>query len=181
MVRALTLPLALDRTAVSPFSAQVAGQIRDRILAGTLPVGARLPSSRSLAADLGVSRAGTEQAFDQLAAEGWTEGRHGSGTFVAAGALPRPPHRAGGGPEPEPRLLPLDTGTPWVDPRHRAAWRRAWRDVSAAPAPASYDDPAGLHDLRVELAAQLARTRGLLCDPDEILVTTGTIGGLSQL
>jgi GntR family transcriptional regulator/MocR family aminotransferase len=75
----------------------------------------------------------------------------------------------------------LDTGTPWVDPRHRAAWRRAWRDVSAATAPPSYDDPAGLRDLRVELATHLARTRGLRCDPDEILVTTGTIGALSQL
>ena len=86
--------------------------------------------------------------------------------------MPRRPSRA---------LLRLDTGTPWIDPRHRAAWRRAWRDVSAAPAPPSYDDPAGLRDLRAELAAHLARTRGLLCDPDEILVTTGTIGGLNQL
>ena len=51
------------------------------------PGRARLPSTRALARDLGVSRAVTEQAYDQLAAEGWIEGRHGSGTFVAAGAV----------------------------------------------------------------------------------------------
>jgi GntR family transcriptional regulator/MocR family aminotransferase len=78
-------------------------------------------------------------------------------------------------------LLRLDTGTPWIDPRHRAAWRRAWRDVSSAEPPAGYDDPAGLLDLRTELADHLARTRGLVCDPDEVLVTTGTIGGLTQV
>ena len=95
MARPLALPLVLDRAAGPPLSSQVAGQIRDGIVAGTLPVGARLPSTRSLAADLGVSRAVTEQAFDQLTAEGWTEGRHGSGTFVAAGAAHPPASPAG--------------------------------------------------------------------------------------
>jgi GntR family transcriptional regulator/MocR family aminotransferase len=75
----------------------------------------------------------------------------------------------------------LDTGTPWIDPRHRAAWRRAWREVSAATPPPAYGDPAGLRTLRVELAAHLARTRGLVCEADEILVTSGTIGGLGQV
>ncbi len=181
MPRPLTLALDLDRAADTSLSGQVAGQIRDRVLAGMLPVAGRLPSTRALARDLGVSRAVTEQAYDQLAAEGWIEGRHGSGTFVAAGALPRRRHRPVHPQPAEPALVRLDTGTPWIDPRHQAAWRRAWRDVSAAPAPASYDDPAGLRDLRTELSTHLGRTRGLLCDPDEILVTTGTIGGLNQL
>jgi len=181
MPRPLALALGLDRAADTSLSGQVAGQIRDRVLAGLLPVAGRLPSTRALARDLGVSRAVTEQAYDQLAAEGWIEGRQGSGTFVAAGAVPRPRHRPARTHQPEPALLRLDTGTPWIDPRHRAAWRRAWRDVSAAPPPPSYDDPAGVRDLRVELSTHLARTRGLLCDPDEILVTTGTIGGLNQL
>jgi GntR family transcriptional regulator/MocR family aminotransferase len=181
MARPLALALVVDRAAAPPLSSQVAGQIREGVLAGTLPVGARLPSTRALARDLEVSRAVTEQAFDQLAAEGWIEGRHGSGTFVSAGATTRPRQRPPRVPAPEPGLVRLDTGTPWIDPRHRAAWRRAWRDVSAAPAPPSYDDPAGLGDLRVELATHLARTRGLQCDPDEILVTTGTIGGLNQV
>src|SRR5580765_656541 len=109
MARPLALPLVLDRAADPSLSSQVTGQIRDGIVAGTLPVGARLPSTRSLAVDLGVSRAVTEQAFDQLTAEGWTEGRHGSGTFVAAGALTRPRHRPLRAQEPESPLLHLDT------------------------------------------------------------------------
>jgi GntR family transcriptional regulator/MocR family aminotransferase len=181
MTHPIAVPLVVDRTADAPLSSQVAGQIRDGVLTGALPVGARLPSTRALAADLGVSRAVTEQAFDQLAAEGWVESRHGSGTFVAGGALARPAHRPPPARPPAPALLRLDTGTPWIDPRHRAAWRRAWRDVSAAPAPPAYDDPAGLRDLRLELSGHLARTRGLRCDPDEILLTSGTIGGLTQV
>ncbi len=97
------------------------------------------------------------------------------------GAVTRPRHRARPARPHDSALLRLDTGTPWIDPRHRAAWRRAWRDVSADTAPAAYDDPAGLASLRIELATHLGRTRGLVCDPDEILVTNGTIGGLTQV
>jgi GntR family transcriptional regulator/MocR family aminotransferase len=122
-----------------------------------------------------------EQAYDQLTAEGWLDARHGSGTYVAASAAARPRQRRPRTPTPAVAPLRLDTGTPWIDPRHRAAWRRAWREVSAAPPPPAYDDPAGLRDLRVELAAHLERTRGLACHPDEILVTSGTIGGFQQV
>jgi GntR family transcriptional regulator / MocR family aminotransferase len=181
MSRSLAVPLVLDRSAAAPLSSQVAGQIRDALVGGALPVGARLPSTRALAAELGISRSVTEQAFDQLAAEGWLESRRGSGTFVAAGTMAPVRHRPGPAPRHDSGLLRLDTGTPWIDPRHRSAWRRAWRDVSAATPPPAYDDPAGLRTLRIELAAHLARTRGLVCEPDEILVTTGTIGGLGQV
>ncbi len=181
MARTLAVPLTLDRAERTPLGSQIADQIRDGVIGGRLPVGGRLPSTRALAADLGVSRSVTEKAFDQLAAEGWLEARHGSGTYVAAGAVTRSRRRAPRARPQESPLLRLDTGTPWIDPRHRAAWRRAWRDVSADTAPAAYDDPAGLASLRAELATHLARTRGLTCDPDEILVTTGTIGGLDQV
>ena len=181
MSRSPAVALVLDRAAAAPLGTQVAAQIRDALVGGVLPVGARLPSTRALATDLGVSRSVTEQAFDQLAAEGWLETRRGSGTFVAAGAVSPARHRPATPPRPDSGLLRLDTGTPWIDPRHRAAWRRAWRDVSAATPPPAYDDPAGLLALRVELAAHLGRTRGLVCEPDEILVTTGTIGGLGQV
>lgn len=181
MPRTSPVPVALDRGSGVPLARQLATAVRDQVVAGTLPVGARLPSTRALATDLAVSRSVTEQAYDQLTAEGWLEGRRGSGTYVAAGAAPRrrhrasPPRRHGSG------LLRLDTGTPWIDTRHRPAWRRAWRDVSFATPPAAYDDPAGLPELRAELAEHLARTRGLTCGADEILLTNGTIGGLTQV
>ena len=176
-----TLPVVLDRTTPGPLGVQLSGAIRELILAGTLARGDRLPSSRALAADLGVSRSVTEHAYEQLLAEGWLEARRGSGTYVAAGggattASPSRPSRP-----PAPDLVRLDAGTPWIDPRHAAGWRRAWREVSTARPPRGYDDPRGLPDLRIALADRIGRTRGLRVDPDEVVVTGGTTDGLRHL
>lgn len=178
----VTLAVALDRADPRPLGTQLADEVRRQVTDGRLSAGDRLPSSRALARDLGVARAVTEQAYGQLVAEGWLEGRHGSGTFVSAGAPlarraagRRTARAAGAG------LVRLDAGTPYVDPRHAASWRRAWRDVATARPPQGYDDPRGLPELRAELAARLGRTRGLDCDPDEVLVTAGTTDGLRHL
>ncbi|TQL69583.1 GntR family transcriptional regulator/MocR family aminotransferase [Nocardioides albertanoniae] len=182
------LPVTLDRTCGDPLPAQLASQIRTLVLSGTLSTGDRLPSTRALAADLGVSRAVTEHAYDQLSAEGWLEARRGSGTFVtttgATGARPQKvtarPARAT--PRHPGRALPhLDTGTPFFDPRLEPGWRRAWREVSATTPPRGYDDPRGLPELREALAARLGRTRGLEVRPDEIIVTAGTTDGLRAI
>ncbi|MFJ9388244.1 PLP-dependent aminotransferase family protein [Nocardioides sp. NPDC101246] len=190
------LPVTLDRICGEPLPAQLAGQVRTLVLSGTLGTGDRLPSSRALAADLGVSRAVTEQAYDQLTAEGWLEARRGSGTYVATthprGVTPRPTRVTSGptGVTPRPTGATsrqtgassrLDTGTPFFDPRLEPGWRRAWREVSAAAPPRGYDDPRGLLELREALAARLGRTRGLDLHPDEIIVTAGTTDGLRAL
>ncbi|MBB3090254.1 GntR family transcriptional regulator/MocR family aminotransferase [Nocardioides albus] len=190
--------MTLDRTSSEPLPAQLAEQVRSLVLSGTLRTGDRVPSSRALATDLGVSRAVIEQAYDQLAAEGWLEARRGSGTYVtttrAAAAAPqvttRPTRVTSRAtrvtsratpvtPRRFPRSLPrLDTGTPFFDPRLEPGWRRAWREVSVAAPPRGYDDPLGLPELREALAARLGRTRGMDLHPDEIIVTAGTTDGL---
>lgn len=178
----MELALALDRADPRPLGTQLADQVRRQVTDGRLVAGDRLPSSRALARDLGVARAVTEQAFGQLVAEGWLEGRHGSGTFVSAGApLDRRVTRRRTPRAAEAGLVRLDAGTPYVDPRHAALWRRAWRDVASARPPQGYDDPRGLPELRLELAARLGRVRGLDCDPDEVLVSAGTTDGLRHL
>ncbi len=176
-----TLPLTLDRDSPGPLGVQLSGRIRALVHDGTLSRGDRLPSSRALARDLGVSRAVSEQAYDQLVAEGWLETRHGAGTFVATDGAVRHdvPHRTRSAPPVE--LVRLDAGTPWIDPRHAAGWRRAWREVSTARPPRGYDDPRGLPELREALADRLARTRGLAVDPDEVVLTNGTTDGLRHL
>ena len=176
-----TLPLRLDRNQSQPLPVQLSGAIRTLVIEGALAKGSRLPSIRALALDLGVARSVVEQAYDQLLAEAWLEARRGSGTYVASGkGMPgyeRPPRTR----PTELRLVRLDAGTPWIDPRHLSGWRRAWREVSAATPPRGYEDPRGIPELRAALAERLARTRGLILDPDELLITSGTTDGLRHL
>ncbi|PFG41707.1 GntR family transcriptional regulator/MocR family aminotransferase [Isoptericola jiangsuensis] len=207
----MPLPVHLDRRSADPLSAQLARQVRELLVGGTLRTGDRLPSTRALAAELAVSRSVTEQAYDQLLAEGWLETRRGAGTFVAphllaahgadagpAGRGRRATVRTAGSPPSTARtdttagrarrpggdpatLVPLSAGEPWVDPRHSAVWRRAWREVSAATPPRGYGDPAGLPELRAALADRLATTRGLVVDADDVLVTAGSTAGLREV
>ncbi len=79
-------PVLLDRADGEPLTAQLSSQLREAVRSGRIGAGDRLPSTRALAASLGVSRTVVTDAYTQLYAEGWIEGRHGSGTFVAAGA-----------------------------------------------------------------------------------------------
>lgn len=176
-----TLPVVLERDGAVPLGVQLSTQIRERILDESLPEGHRLPSSRALAAELGTSRSVVEQAYSQLVAEGWLRGRHGSGTFVASRGLRRAASRRAAEPAAARPLVTLDAGTPFIDPRHAAGWRRAWREVSTATPPRGYDDSRGLPELRRLLAERLARTRGLACEPEQVVITSGTTDGLRHL
>ena len=82
----MDLPLDANRAGADPLTAQIVGQLRTAMTGGQLGAGERLPSTRALAATLGVSRTVVTGAYAQLFAEGWIEGRHGSGTYVADGA-----------------------------------------------------------------------------------------------
>jgi GntR family transcriptional regulator / MocR family aminotransferase len=184
------VPVQVERRSPVPLPAQLAVGVRDLVVTGVLAPGSRLPSTRALARELRVSRGVVEQAFDQLTAEGWLVGRQGSGTFVAAGAAtrhrvdPARSQRARPGKADGPGSLDdvvLDTGTPWIDPRHDAGWRRAWRDVAARAPSRRYPDPAGLPELRAAVAERLGRHRGLTCSPEEILIVAGTTHGFGLL
>ena len=91
----------LDRASRTPLSRQIYMQVRSAVLSGALSAGTRVPSSRAMASRLGVARASVVAAYEQLLAEGYVEGRHGSGTFISddvAGLATRrrAPRRAGG-------------------------------------------------------------------------------------
>src|SRR5215468_7702870 len=79
-----SLAIALDRTSRQPLYRQIYQQLREIILSGRLAAGALLPSTRTLTRELEVSRTTLELAFDQLHADGYIEGRVGSGTYVAS-------------------------------------------------------------------------------------------------
>jgi GntR family transcriptional regulator / MocR family aminotransferase len=80
------VPIAAERDGRAPLTAQITAQLRAALAAGQFVAGERLPSTRALAVSLGVSRTVVTTVYAQLFAEGWLEGRHGSGTYVAAGA-----------------------------------------------------------------------------------------------
>jgi GntR family transcriptional regulator/MocR family aminotransferase len=173
-------------------------RLRQGILAGTLPVGARLPPTRALAEELGVARQTVVLAYERLASEGYVRARTGSGTFVAAElpdaapdpAVPPPtaasslslrgqrlaavpasaaPREAGVG-------TLLAGGLPAPDLFPKEAWARCAARVlkSMSSELTGYPPPQGLMELRTQIAAHLAATRGLLADPANIVVTAGT-------
>jgi GntR family transcriptional regulator / MocR family aminotransferase len=161
--------------------------LRGAIRSGRLPAGTRLPSTRSLAADLHLARGTVTDAYDQLAAEGWLVATPGSGTRVASAPV--------GEANSAPRALPVEqerTETARHDfrpgrgdvshfPRRQwlAALRRALRAVDDAVF--DYGDPRGQSGLRNALAAYIGRARGLVVDPDQIVVCGGWVQGFALI
>ncbi|CAM5656982.1 MocR-like pyridoxine biosynthesis transcription factor PdxR [Streptomyces griseomycini] len=158
--------------------------LREAVRTGRLAPGTRLPSSRSLAGDLGIARNTVADAYADLVAEGWLTARQGSGTRVADRAVPRPPARPAS-PRRAPGRLPYDLvpGTPDLASFPRAAWLKATRRaLAAAPNDAlGYGDPRGRPELRTALAGYLARVRGVRADPERLVVCSGFAHGLHLL
>jgi len=162
---------------------QLEDALRGAIQAGRLQPGTRLPSSRSLAADLGVARNTVADAYGLLAAEGWLVAGHGSGTWVAERVHTEqatPP--AGPGPAAAPRYS-LESGAGDLTMFPRTAWlAAARRALAATPAEAlGYADPAGRVELRVALADYLARARGVRAAADRIVICSGFTQALGLL
>ncbi|MEU4349886.1 PLP-dependent aminotransferase family protein [Streptomyces sp. NPDC023838] len=158
--------------------------LREAVRGGRLAPGARLPSSRTLAADLGVARNTVADAYAELVAEGWLTARQGSGTRVAQRAAPRRPQPAG--PRGSARRKPaysLIAGSPDLASFPRAEWLKASRRaLTAAPHEAfGYGDPRGRIELRTVLADYLARARGVYAEPERIVVCAGFVHGLTLL
>ncbi|MEU6931744.1 PLP-dependent aminotransferase family protein [Streptomyces sp. NPDC046374] len=158
--------------------------LREAVRSGRLEAGVRLPSSRSLAADLGVARNTVADAYAELVAEGWLTARQGSGTRVARRSVPRrPAHPRIGTPPHSPPGTPtynLSPGTPDLASFPRADWLKATRKaLMAAPNEAfGYGDPRGRIELRTVLAEYLARARGVYARPERIVVCSGFVHGL---
>src|SRR4051812_33564885 len=181
---AITGPeLLLDLAPDGPLRERLEVALRGAVREGRLRPGDRLPATRSLAAELGCSRWVVVEAYDQLAAEGWVEGRAGSGTRVRA-------RTAEAGPAPEPMREPapppayhFGLGLPDLVAFPRTAWLRALqRSVRTAPAAElGHVDPAGVPALRSELAAYLARVRGVSTAARDVVVTHGFTHGLGLL
>jgi GntR family transcriptional regulator/MocR family aminotransferase len=197
------LALSLDPRSATPLHRQLYDEIRAAVLTGRLSAGARLPSTRALAADLDISRNTVAGAFDQLLAEGYIEGRPGAGTFVAK-ELPDQLLRVT--PSPTPKHSPAPAaqlsergrmlaatpvapaarggasacafrpGIPNLDAFPRELWARiAARQYRQSRFDLfSYGNPAGHPPLRRAIAEYLRAARGVNCSWEQVIVTSGS-------
>ncbi|HEY2161897.1 MAG TPA: PLP-dependent aminotransferase family protein [Solirubrobacteraceae bacterium] len=176
------LLLALDRTAGRSLHEQLETALRDRIRSGRLTPDSRVPSSRALAATLGLSRGVVLEAYSQLIAEGYLVASQGAPTRV--GSMPsieRPPVPASSL-EREYRYR-FDPGLPDLNAFPRERWARSLR-AALREAPFSalgHGDTRGAPQLRNELMAYLGRVRGAAPEPEHTLITTGARAGLGVL
>lgn len=175
-----------------PLQQRLFDRLRGAILSGAIRPGDRLPSTRTLSRDLGVSRNTVVAAVDRLTAEGYLEARVGSGTFVsrslpeeamapAVRLAPTPrPVRPVTVPAAGAELLPFRPGVPAIDQFEVETWRKLlakrWRD--AAGLLLGGDTSGGWLPLRRILAAHLQTSRGLDCDAEQILVLPGRTAAL---
>ncbi|WIX83699.1 PLP-dependent aminotransferase family protein [Amycolatopsis carbonis] len=167
-----------------PRRVQLESALREAVRSGRLAVGQRLPASRVLAEDLGISRRLVVEVYTQLSAEGYLVSRPGSGTCVSDLSLPPTTEvpDALRSAEVVPRW-DMRPGIPTLSAFPRRLWRRAWTTALAAAADSDldYPDPAGHPRLRHVLADYLGRVRGVDADPHRLLICAGFTQGLHLL
>jgi GntR family transcriptional regulator/MocR family aminotransferase len=196
----MQLLILLDNTRRETLTEQLVGQIREAIRKGRIARGARLPSSRNLADQLGISRNTVVRAYENLILESYVEARPASGVFVAA----EPPPLAAAAASISPSrlsaaqpLAPIDLELKrFVGGKERRMmvdfsldqtsaamfplkmWRRLAQDHLSRGAASSLSlptDPAGLSELRAAIAHCESAARGFMVDPAQIIVTSGRI------
>jgi GntR family transcriptional regulator/MocR family aminotransferase len=173
----LELLLSVTRDTGATLGAQVEDQLRCAIRDGAVKPGARVPSTRDLARQLGVSRRVVVDAYGQLAAEGYLSLRQGARPRVSGAVSHAAAPTAERVPEVGPAAPRFDfrPSVPDVSTVPRAAWLRALREALATlpDADLQYGDPAGVELLRAALSDYLGRVRGVVADPARVVVTTG--------
>ena len=192
--------LRLDASIALPKFRQVQDQLRMAILKGHLRAGTRLPASRILAEELGLSRQTLVRVLDNLKAEGYLEARQGAGTFVSVALplqsakhrfTPTPRDAAETAPQRLSRIgelsrrMSADIGQmedrpflpnrPALDRFPFAVWRKCWNSVTRGGKAVAmgYGDVAGELVLRQRIAEYLALHRRDPCDPEQIVITPG--------
>ncbi|MGI9641633.1 MAG: PLP-dependent aminotransferase family protein, partial [Acidimicrobiia bacterium] len=190
------MDLFLDPTMRGAKTSALFDQLRDAIVSGRLASGDRLPPTRDIATQLGVSRNTVTTVYGRLAAEGYIEGRAGAGSYVSAGVSvgthPRPQPAAlepvtnatastvewslGGFEESTP-AFDLRTGRPDPALFPLMEWRRCMTTALQA-APGGYGNPAGIPALRRAIAHWVGRSRAVEATADQVIITAGAQQGI---
>lgn len=174
----------LDRTSDVSMTMQLYSGIRDMILNGQLKAGEKLPASRLLAKELGVSRNVIAYAYEQLMAEGYIYGRGGSGTFVGENlhlekkiALANIDDRQIRDEKKKKPVLDLSGGIPDIELFPVKKWNECYKSVCNCPGRKVFDYPeiGGEEELKDEVRDYLLRSRGITCKSENIFITNGSI------
>jgi GntR family transcriptional regulator/MocR family aminotransferase len=178
------LLLSLDREGATTLHEQLETELRDAVRSGRVGPGTRLPSSRTLAASLGISRGVVLEAYAQLTAEGYLSASQGAPTRVAvvpSGERERPPLAATSlGAR---YRFDFDPAVPDLGAFPLREWQRSLRAV-AREAPfdrLGYGDPRGTPELRNALMGYLGRARGAAPEPEHTIVCAGFTQGFAVL
>lgn len=178
----MDLHIDLGGTPGRSLRARLEHVLREAVRGGRLPPGTRLPSTRALCGELGVSRGVVVDAYAQLAAEGYLHTRRGGGTTVAATATQTSaqPRSTTSVPQIRHDMSPF---RPALSDFPRGAWSTALARVlrTAPDERLNYPDSAGVPELRATLAAYLGRVRGVRATPEQMVITSGLRQGVGLL
>ena len=176
----IELLVSLRRDGTRTLGRQIEEQIRRAIRDGTLAPAARVPSTRDLSRQLGVSRQTVVDAYAQLAAEGYLSLRQGARPRVSDGVVPAVSPRAPAAPSASVARFDFRPSVPDVSTFPRASWLRSLRHAmgTITDADLEYGDPRGVLPLRSALAAYLGRVRGVSAQVADVVITAGYTQGL---
>ena len=197
----ITPLIALDRSSTEPLHTQIYKALRGAIARGELRAGQRVPSTRAISVEVGVSRVTILDAYEQLLAEGYCETRKGAGTYIRH-SLPdhltqcRRPINLGpsktSGPRPVARralLSPIEPAPPWIaglgafavhqpafDEFPFSTWARLVNRHSKNPNAHAIHciDPMGSKRFREAICEYLRTARAVRCEPEQIMIVSGS-------
>lgn len=156
-------------------------QLRRKILSREVKAGEKLPSSRWLSAELGVSRNSIIEVYEQLSAEGYLESREGSGTYVSDNTYLNDPFDADLSVENETLcasnddMIDFNSGIPDLGLFPKDDWGKHLRRASNTLSQTflNYTCPAGIRELRMSVSRLLLRIKGIKCRPEQVVITMG--------
>ena len=181
-------PADSHRGSPGPDAARIFALLRDRVLSGALSAGDQMLTAQQIARETDASRAAVKRALDQLTAEGYLQPGPRSSLHVAAGAVMRTPPEDDFSSASPGKFVPFRfdlidfrPGVPDLSRFPAGLWQRiageVWRHMT--PLDLSYSQPEGRAELRREIARYLAACRGVRCQPEQIVITSGSTQALS--
>ncbi len=178
--------IELYRDSKLPIKRQIYQSLREQILNGSMTAGEILPSTREMAEQLRVSRNTVSEAYDMLITEGYVLSHQGAPSRVADGLCLRrlaQPEEVPAKKPHSPIMVDFHTGRPDLDSFPYYLWRQLLTKAAEElpKEQLSYTGPKGLLPLRAEIAAWLARCKGLSVDVEDIFITTGATQAINLI